>query len=295
MIKLKLGETYQGKIVLALGFFDCLHLGHRALLTKAIEVAKQKNCQSAIMTFENNYFSLFGVQTKLVYTFEERLKILDKIGIDVVISKNFDKDFMQNTSKDFWNEISKYDVSAIVCGFDYTFGCDRADAKILEQYCNENKIQLFCLSPITANGKKISTTLVKECLDNNDIKLANYCLVDNYTISGIVVHGRHAGAKLGFPTANIQVSCDKYLPNGVFYGTVNLDKIYKCIVNIGNVPTFNVDKESVEAHIIGFDGDLYQKNITVTINGYIRPIKRFNSDEDLISQLKKDIKVCEND
>lgn len=282
-------EKSEEKIVVALGFFDCFHLGHRKIVDKTIELAKNNKCSSALLTFENNFFDVLGRNNKLIYTFPERKVIAEQLGLDLVISCQFDKFFMNLTSSQFLEQLEQFNISAVVCGFDYTFGSDKADVKLLSQAFESRAIPVYVIDAVTDNGAKISSTLIRQELAASNIIVVNKYLNSCYTITGIVVQGRHVGGKIGFPTANLQVSKDKLLPNGVFGGKVIIDgKEYKTIVNVGSKPTFEISQPSIEAHIIDFSGDLYGKEITVAITKFLRPIQKFRDTTELVQQLKKD-------
>ena len=140
-------------------------------------------------------------------------------------------------------------------------------------------------------GKKCSTTAIKEALTLGDIKRANTLLGRNYSVSGVVRRDRHVGTEIGFPTVNIAINRDKFsLKNGVYSGKIDIDgKCYKTVINYGARPTFDLGERLIEAHIVGFSGDLYGKKLTVEFTDFIREIKKFNGKEELIKQLKKDV------
>jgi riboflavin kinase/FMN adenylyltransferase len=145
---------------------------------------------------------------------------------------------------------------------------------------------------VTFRSVKVSTTLIKKLLLDGDITLANECLDHKYFLEGYVAAGHSVGKQLGFPTANVEVPEEKLLPkNGVYSGTVNVGgQTKKCVINIGGRPTFHDGESNVEVHILDFDGDLYFKQLKVSFVKRLRDIIKFNSKEELIKQIKADVK-----
>lgn len=285
-------RPYSPKIVLTLGFFDCMHLGHMKLVATSRQIAQATNSQVALFTFDNNHLAVLGKPTKLLYTFAERTDIFFKQNIDVLISAHFDKEFMSLTAQQFLDILTtNFNLSAVVCGFDYTCGSDIKSTDYLENYFKTKNISLHIVQAVTDNnGKKISSTMVRNLIINNDIATVNKLLSQPFSISGTVVAGRKVGRTIGFPTANISVNKDKLLPSGVFSGYTTIDKtIYKIIVNIGNAPTFDYHCQTVEVHIIGYNGNLYGKTMQIFLTKFLRQIKHFDSVEQLTNQLQQDV------
>lgn len=288
-----LGQNFNKPIVLCLGFFDCMHVGHVALLQRAKLLAK--NCSVALFTFNNNHFETLKRPSKLLYTFDERLDIYQNLGVDVVIHARFDKEFMSKSGEQFLSELCRYNLQAVVCGDDFTCGSDLMDAatvrKTLKDVCPVEVVDL-----VTCNGQKIGSTLVRHLLDQNDVADANDYLSQPFHFVGIVQHGRSVGHTLGFPTINIAVPNEKLAPQGVYVGQVAVDgACYKAVINVGNVPTFGIDKPSVEAHLINFDGNLYGKMVKISLISFLRPIQKFADAEELKKQLTKDVEVASHD
>ncbi len=291
MKHIKFDTPYEKPVALALGFFDCMHRGHRRILEVARQKAAELGAESALLTFENNYFPLVGRQDKLVYTFEERKTILEKLSLDVLVSARFDAGFMRMSSDEFLLKLAGFNLKSVVCGFDYRFGSDKADAYRMQAFCEKRGIDFHVQQAVVHDGIKISTTLVREALEKGRVDLANFYLADRYFISGVVRTGRRVGHLIGFPTANIAVSPEKLLPPGVFGGVCDIDgSQYKTLINIGGQPTFGSEQTAVEAHILGYQGDLYGKLLTVYLDKFLRPIQKFESEAQLAAQINKDIK-----
>lgn len=290
MQTIEFGQQYNFPFVIALGFFDCMHSGHRQLLIRARQLAQQQNCLVAMFTFSNNHFAVMGKEIKLIYTIDERKQIFESLGVNLSVSAVFDKEFMSMTSQKFLDKLFKYDVKGVVCGFDYTCGSDRADSRAVSKFCTDRNTLCSVVQEVSVDGRKVSSTLVRELLTAGQVEKANQLLSQPFFICGKVVHGRGVGHEIGFPTANVVTDSDKLLPEGVYGATVTIgDKQYKAIVNIGGKPTFDIASATIEAHIIDFEGNLYNENIVISLTQYLRGIRRFDSVEQLRQQLNQDI------
>lgn len=292
---IKLGEQLNCPIVVCLGFFGCMHKGHTTLLEHARTHAKQFNAKVALFTFSNNHLTVLGRDKTVVYTLDERLSLYRELGVDCVITAEFDNEFKQMSGKVFLSQFKSYDLKAVVCGFDHRCGSDRLDFNGIKKYFTDI-CPVDVVDEVTVDGTKISTSLLRKYLQDNQIEKVNALLSEPYFVIGKVTHGRGIGKTLGFPTANVSVSEDKLLPNGVFAAKVAADgKTYRAIINIGNTPTFEIARNTFEVHILDFNGDLYGKSIKVSIVKYIRPITKFSSPDELRSQLNHDREVALND
>lgn len=290
MQTIELGQQFNKPFVIALGFFDCMHLGHRALLDEAKNIADKNNCLVAMFTFSNNHFKVLGKDTKLIYTLEERQQIFEDLGVDLTVCAAFDKNFMAMKSEEFLGRLFSYDIKGVVCGFDYSCGSDIARSGDVVRYCNDKGVECHVVGEVTVDGEKVSSTLVRNLLSGGNVEKANKLLSQNFFICGTVVHGRGVGHTIGFPTANVEVPGDKLLPVGVYGGHVYIDGLrHKAIVNVGSKPTFGVDSQTLEAHILDFAQDIYGKHIKVSLVEYLRGISKFQGVEQLCNQLRQDL------
>lgn len=265
-----------------------MHKGHIALLNLAKQRARQCGAKVALFTFSNNHLRVLGNDTKVLYSFCERLQLYQSLGVDYVIATEFTEQFRLSTGIEFVNHLAHYNLKGVVCGFDYTCGSDRLGGGnlyvALSAICPVDVVDAVCW-----NGSKVGTTLIRELLLQNNLASANELLTEPYFVTGKVVGGRKVGSKIGFPTANLQTDADKLLPKGVYGGVVEFDgKDYKCIVNIGSKPTFDEDSATVEVHVLDFDGDLYGRELKVSLTKFLRNIYKFASADELAQQLKAD-------
>ena len=296
MLNISFGQQFNKPMVITLGFFDCMHKGHVALYDAARRVADQNDCLCALLTFSNNHFKVIGLDVKPIYTFEERLTIYKNVGLDVVASATFDKQFMNLSADDFLQVLSSYNLKHVVCGFDYTCGRDRKDSLYVKNYFSQLGIGCTIVEEVLIEGEKISSTLIRKLLMQNNVEKANTLLSQPYFVTGVVEDGRKVGRSISFPTANLKISDEKLLPVGVYGGKTTVDgKQYNAIVNIGAKPTFNLLQNSVEAHLVGFSGDLYGKTLTVELTKFLRGVKKFENKEQLAEQLKFDLECVAND
>lgn len=280
--------------VIALGYFDSVHLGHQRVISEARKFADQNDCSLTVFTFLGNVKDVLnGRKESSVYLPSEREKIIKAFGADEIFFAPITKEFLSLDRKVFLDNLNKqFNIKGYVSGVDYTFGAfGKGNVSYLSEYAKENNQTHIVVDTFTIDGEKVSTTLIKSLLQTGDIKKANALLGRNYSITGVVKKDRQVGKKLGFPTANVILNSQKFaLKNGVYEGLVEVDKkLYKSIVNYGARPTFDLEEKLVEAHLIDFSGDLYDKQIEIQFLDYMRDIKKFDSVEKLIEQLKFDM------
>ena len=281
--------------VLALGSFDALHSAHIELIKMTIIEAKKRGVRAGVhMFFQRIEKVIFpNNEYKSIYTNEQRVEYIEKVGADFVYFENFDVQFMNMSASDFAKMLKdKFDVKCVVAGFDYTFGRKgEGDAALLCEYGAMLGFDVVIVDALERGGEVISSTKIREFISEGNVLSVNDFLGREYSLSGKVVHDRGVGREMGLPTANIQISEDVLLlKNGVYAAYTIIDeKKYPCVVNIGVRPTFELSKMSVEAHIIDFDKDLYDENITIYFLCRMRDEKKFSSKEDLVNQISADI------
>ena len=296
----KIGENSLNAInkrayVIALGYFDGVHIGHRSVIEHAKILKEQLNAKLVVWTFKGNLKSALGLDNeKYIYSYKEREKIYLSLGADEVFLAPVDKNFLSMTESEFLHYINeKYNICAYVCGDDYKFGNGGlGNVETLSEFAKQNSQIVKVCPPALNDGVRISTSYIKNLLINGEIEKANELLSQDFFVKGIVEKGRGDGRKLGYPTANIKIDVEKQMvKNGVYCGYCMVEqKKYPAIINCGNCPTFNVDKYSVEVCLLDFIGDLYGKSLTVYFTNRLRDIKKFDTIEELKIQLAKDEK-----
>ena len=287
------------RVIIALGYFDCVHKGHVKVINKAIETAKNFGVDTAVFTFNGNLKKAIGkLDEKYIFTPEERKNILLSLGANEVFLAPVTKEFIGKNKIEFLDYLNEiYDILGYVSGDDYTFGRDRGTVDDLKEYAKTNNQTVEVVDMLLDGDKKIATTDIKEYLKEGDIKKANSQLFVPYFITGKVFKDRGVASKFSLPTANVEQNPEKQpLKEGVYAGFMEIDgKKYKAVINYGNRPTYDLTKKIIEVHAIDFKGDLYEKQIKITFVDYIRKIQKFTDENELFSQIKSDVKkVKEN-
>ena len=282
-------QKYAPPCILLLGYFDAMHVGHRALAARAKEVAAGAGLRVGIMTFTG---AKNGGQ---VFVYEERLTIFRSLGLDFVYPADFsDPAFRSLSGEAFLRHVlSQLNVKAFVCGEDFTYGRGaECGAKELRRFGEENGIDVYVEPLVCPGGEKAASAEAKALLDRGDIPALEKLLGGRYFIEGKVsTEGRHVGSRIGFPTANIHLSAQKYpLREGVYAVSAKIGrKVYRGIANYGDRPTFGDGRVIFETYFLGYKGDLYGKELTVYFDFFIREIQKFHSAGELAAQLKKDL------
>lgn len=283
-------DEYAFPALLVLGCFDAIHLGHRELIKKAKLQAKINGLDLGVMMFRD------GKGGALVYTFEERLQILETLGVKFVLAIDFNEEFMSTAPLDFLATIeNNINVKAYMSGKDFRFGAKaKGKSSTLKSYAedDENGVWYMSVKDVMSDGEKVSTTLIKSCLDCGDVEKADKLLGSDFNVTGEVVHGAgRGGEQVGFPTVNIFYPENKYpVKSGVYKVYSEIDGVkYYGIANYGTCPTFGDDRVALEVYFDGFSGDLYGASLTIYFVSYIRDIVAFASVEELTAQLNRDI------
>lgn len=283
-------DEYSFPSLLVLGCFDAIHSGHRELFKKAGLQAKINGLDLGVMVFKD------GKGGKLLYSFEERLAMLEKYNVKFVLAIDYTEEFKKITPIDFLRGIEeKINIKAYMSGKDFRFGAGaKGKSSTLKTFAEdeENGVWYMPVKDVTFGDEKISTTLIKSCLDEGNVKKANALLGENFYVEGEVVKGAGRGSSvLGFPTVNIVYPENKYeVKKGVYAVKCKIEEQeYPGIANFGDRPTFDDGDVTLEAYISGFAGDLYGKTVKIEFTDYIRDIKKFDSAEDLKLQLRADL------
>lgn len=300
---IKLNHPYQdhliedAPIVLALGFFDGIHKGHQKVIQTAKAMAESHGYKLAVMSFNQHPSVIFqGVSPESIqYLSPEsrKVELLEELGVDLFYIVNFTKEFASLTPQEFVDQyIVGLHTKIVVAGFDYTYGKrDIANMRVLPEY-SKNRFTIITI-PEQRNSKgKISSTAIRAALSNGNIVEANKLFGYDYEMDGKVVHGfGRGGKKLGYPTANIEVSNDTFLlKNGVYIVEMDVDGTWiPGMASIGFNPTFNdVKKITIEVHLLDFNEDIYDKIVKVKWLYYLRDELKFDSLDALMVQLKED-------
>lgn len=281
--------------VVAIGKFDGIHRGHKELLNEVIKY-KEKGLKAVVFTFDPPPSVLFGDGSRKEITLrDEKRKIFEEMGIDVLIEFPLNRQTAATEPEDFVRNllVKQMNAKQIVAGTDVSFGNKgKGNGMLLKQLAEELGYGVSLIDKICYNGREISSTYVREEVALGNMENVELLLGNAYFISGIVAHGKKLGRTIGMPTANLELSPDKLLPpNGVYYSRVDIEgKTYNGITNIGTKPTVSDEvKMGAETFIYDFKGGLYDKEIKVELLSFKRPEMKFHSVEELKAQMEKDI------
>ncbi|KEO82979.1 bifunctional riboflavin kinase/FAD synthetase [Tumebacillus flagellatus] len=290
--------------VMALGNFDGLHVGHQQLISRAKELADASGLPASVLTFDPHPRVVLGRghYNNLLTPFEEKMRVLQGMGVQTTYVVNFTTDFACLTAEEFvFNFLAGLNPQTVVVGFDYSFGRGGiADASLLKKLAEQIGIYVEIVGAVNRYGEKVSSTLIREKLSYGDVRLVQELLGRPYVVSGHVVHGEKRGRLLGFPTANIELSESYSLPkNGVYLVRVHIGGDYggvwhAGVMNIGTKPTFHDQAHrSLEAHLFHFDGDIYGQPVYVELLDFLRDEKKFFSIDELIAQIGADVQEAQ--
>ncbi|HFI0045819.1 TPA: bifunctional riboflavin kinase/FAD synthetase [Streptococcus suis] len=278
--------------VLVLGYFDGIHLGHKALFERARKVADERGLTVTVLTYPESprlAFSRFTPELLLHLTSQEqRYLLLEKNGVDQLVMTPFTSEFASNTPEEFIERyVKRLNALALVAGFDYHFGNCRADVQDLMELFDG---QVEIVSEVSLRGEKVSSTRIRQAIQSGDVSLANQLLGYPFMTEGIVVHGDARGRTIGYPTANLAPFDRVHLPSeGVYVAEVEVDgKRYRAMTSVGKNVTFDGTELRIEAHIFGFDRFIYGEKMTIFWLEKIRDMVKFDGIEGLMEQMKSD-------
>ena len=288
------------KTAIAMGKFDGIHLGHKKLLGKILE-QKQDGLKACVFTFEPSPEEFFvGHTVRQLFTRNEKRRAFEKLGVDILVEFPLTEATAAMDPEDFVRDILCGDLKAvyIAAGSDVSFGDKgRGDQYLLRNLSKELGFELDLIEKVMLDGTEVSSTRVRNEVADGNMAEVKRLLGTEYSISGIVEHGRHIGHTIGVPTVNILPPNNKLLPPfGVYSSIVVIDdKEYAGMTNIGRKPTIS-EKEAVgvETYIYDFDEDVYGKGLTVRLKEFLRPEMKFDSIEDLKHQIESDLKRAAN-
>ena len=268
------------RYIYALGFFDGVHMGHAALLKACRRIADETGCKAAAVTFSSHPDTLVqGVTPRLINTIEDRIRLLTNAGMDDVVVLPFDKKMQTMHWQVFLDAlVETYGAAGLVCGHDFRFGNrGEGNAKLLFDYCKAYHMPCAVVPEQRLDGIIVSSTYIRNLLENGNIAQANAFLGHPHILSGQVISGRKLGRTLGIPTANLALPEDTVqLPFGVYACKATVErKTYLAVTNIGNRPTVGGHRITVEPWLLDFEGDLYGKDLTLFFYTFLRPERKF--------------------
>ncbi len=297
LVEEELGKISPEKdMLLTIGVFDGVHLGHKYLISQLKELARQQDLLSGVVTFRQHPLKVLAPQTELPYltSLEEKVRLLKNEGVEVVIILSFTPDFARLSASQFVGLLKKHlRMRGLVIGPDFVLGHNReGNVETLRKLGQDMDFNVTVVPPVKINSEVVSSTAIRKALAVGDIKRVTRLIGRPFSIQGLVTTGVGRGSALGFPTANLEIdSTQTLLPEGVYATRTFVDgKTYQSVTNVGKRPTFGNNGRTVETHILNFNSNLYGQEIKIDIIERLRGEKRFDTIDELKKQIAEDVK-----
>ncbi len=288
--KLEELAAQDGPLHLALGVFDGVHVGHRAVIARAVEAARKEGGKAFVVTFDPHPIRVIAPEkapASLLATLDEKAAVVKALGVDGLLVIHFDMAFAKMDAEEFVRKLLAADVRTIAVGEDWRFGSKRAgDVAMLRRMGGELGFQLEAVPPVMWDGERISSTRIRQAIRDGNFDAVEEMLGRTYELSGTVIEGKKLGRGLGFPTANLRIGERQTPRDGVW--AVRVDGDREGVANLGTRPTVNGTERLLEVHLFDFSGDIYGKELRVGFKKFLRPERKFGSVEELREQIGKD-------
>jgi riboflavin kinase / FMN adenylyltransferase len=297
-------QTALTPTAIALGNFDGIHCGHRQVIEPVLAAREHAvlRLYATVVSFSPHPREFFSRQPlALLSPFEERIALLEQTGVDQLMVLPFDQELANLSPEEFVDQIlvDRLQAKHISVGKDFRFGHRRAgNADLLQQLAAQHGIEVTQVSLQTLDGERISSSAIRQALAQSDIQTTSQLLGRPYRLIGKVVEGQKVGRTIGFPTANLQLPPNKLVPAQGVYGVrvsgkdLNQGNAIAGVMNIGNRPTVNGGEETIEVHVLDWQGDLYGQELTVELLEFIRSEQRFPSLDALKAQISADCAIA---
>ncbi len=279
----------------SIGNFDGVHRGHRSMIAALVDKARAGGVPAVVFTFDPHPITLLrpGSAPPPLSTVHRKAQLLEELGVDCLIVYPTDQELLDLSPREFFDRIilEKIEASGLVEGPNFFFGRDRAgDIHKLHEYCDESGLDLKIVQPVSMSGRMVSSTAIRGLIATGDVARAAELLGHRYRIRGQVTRGAMRGKELGFPTANLE-SVPTVLPQDGVYAAIGIleDASFPAAINVGPNPTFGEHERKLEAHLIGYSGDLYGKTLDVEFVEHLRATASFEGIDQLKEQLSRDI------
>ncbi|MFC1932172.1 bifunctional riboflavin kinase/FAD synthetase [Chloroflexota bacterium] len=293
----ELAELSPGKdMLLTIGVFDGVHLGHKYLISQLMEQARQQNLLSGVVTFRQHPQEVLSPRTELPYltNLAEKVSLLKNEGVEAVITLSFTRELAQLNASQFVGLLKKYlRMCGLIIGPDFALGRSReGSTDTLYMLGQDMNFSVTVIPPIMINGEVVSSTAIRDTLANGDMKRVTSLIGRSFSLQGRVTTGTGRGSGLGFPTANLDIDPKQALPaEGVYTTWAHVDgEAYQSVTNIGRRPTFDSNERTVETYIPNYHGNLYRRELRIDIIERLRSEKRFDTVEELKKQIAEDVK-----
>jgi len=292
-------------LVMALGFFDGVHLGHQKVILAAKQVADKRGLKSAVMSFNPHPSVVLGRSVqhiKYITPLDEKVRLIQNLGIDYFFVVRFTEEFANLLPQEYVDQyLIDLNVKHVVAGFDYTYGRMGKGTMETLTFHSREKFTFSVIEKLQFGQEKISSTSIRAGIHDGKMEQLPHFLGRFYTTSGKVIHGEKRGRTIGFPTANVDIHDDYLLPpTGVYAVKFTIEKskeTFQGVCNVGYKPTFHkekADKPSIEVYIFDFNRDIYAEEVTIEWHRRLRSEQKFSGIEELIAQIEKDKKSAHN-
>ncbi len=282
-------------VVLTIGNFDGLHLGHQKLIGEVVNYGQEHDLTTALLTFSPHPATVLSdnYQEKRLQSESEFLQKLNSLYLDQLVVHPFTKDFAKHSAESFISLILSYmNLKCLIIGYDFKFGNNKqGDFDFLKKMGEEKGFSVIQVSELTLENKTVSSSNIRNFLGLGELPKAKTMLGENFTAKGVVVHGENKGASLGFPTINVKTEKELFLPKGVYATKVKIKaEVIEGVANFGVAPSIKNEKQPVlEVHLLNFDQDVYGKPVVVEFVQFVRPEKKFANIDALKKQIQDDI------
>jgi riboflavin kinase/FMN adenylyltransferase len=283
-------------MMLTIGVFDGVHLGHKYLISQLKEHARQHNLLSGVVTFRQHPQAVLSPQNGLLFLTDPatRTSLLQNEGVDAIITLSFTRELARLSAREFVGLLKKYlRMRRLLVGPNFTLGQNQeSDSNALRALGQDMNFSLVVIPPIVVNGAVVSSTAIRNALANGDMERVLNLTGRPFSLHGRITRGTGRGLELGFPTANLDIDPQQALPTDGVYATLAYidDKVYKSMTNIGQRPTFGDTERTVEVHILDYHNDLLGRELKIDIIKRLRGEKQFDTAQQLGKQIAEDIK-----
>src|ERR1700722_11935019 len=289
-------DSLPGPTHLAIGVFDGLHIGHQAVIGRALASARQTGGNAVVVTFDPHPVRVLRPEKapRLLTSTRHKVELIEKMGVDAVLLLEFTQEFSKTPPEIFIEKLvqAANQLTQICVGQEWTFGANRSGSiRLLEELAPSLGFHVASVPPVLVNDRVVSSTLIRSAVECGDLDSAARYLGRDFTILGTVTEGRRLGRRLGFPTANLQAHNELFPPNGVYAAKAWFrESEYGGVVNIGVRPT--IENESgeriLELYLFDFDQQIYGEDVEVAFLDYLRPEQKFSGVTELQAQIQRD-------
>ena len=283
---------------LALGVFDGVHVGHQAVIARAVDAAAREGGLAGLLTFDPHPIRVIApgkAPTNLLETLEHKARVVGDVGVQLFIPLHFDMEFARMEASEFIAQLTVAPVRTIAVGEDWRFGHHRSgDVTFLEQEAARRGFTLEAVPPVMHDGERVSSSRIRQAIRDGNLDAAEQMLGRPYTVSGTVIEGKKLGRSIGFPTANLATG-DAQLPSdGVWAVRAQLTdgRERTGVANLGMRPTVHGDTRTLEVHLFDFSGELYGEELEIRFHSYLRHELKFPSIDALRCQIQQDAEAA---